>query len=156
MPKLPHCCSRVGLLMSLWSLSLFLSCFLRNNICCCRWFINFSGILLIEFPWIYSLGLVLTHDCKNSFLKLLTSVKVKLFIFLNFSKICNVRFSISSIKQVFLGFHHFLSIFGLLLAVTSIPNFLQCFVRQTDFELTISKAFQKFLLWRHQQNLSIT
>ena len=141
MPKLPHCCSRVGLLMSLWSLSLFLSCFLWNNICCCRWFINLSSILLIEFPWTYSLGLVLTHDCKNSFLKLLTSVKVKLFIFLNFSKICNLRFSISSIKQVCLGFHHFLSIFGLLLAVTSIPNFLQCFVWWTGFELTISKAF---------------
>ena len=88
-------------------LPLFLICSLRNNICSSRWFINLSDISLVEFPWTCSLGLCLTHDCKNSFLKLLTSVKNDFSIFLNSSKICNLRFPISSIKTGFSWFSSF-------------------------------------------------
>ena len=88
-------------------LSMFLNCSLRNNICSSRWFINLSDISLVEFLQTCSLGLCLTHHWKNSFLKLLTSVKNKLFIFLNSSKICSQRFPTSSIKTCFSWFSSF-------------------------------------------------
>ena len=87
-------------------LSLFLSCPLRNDICSSRWFINLSNISLIKFLWTCLLGLGVTYDCNNSFLKLLTSVKNELFILLNSSKICNL-----SLKQVLLDFHNLLAVF---------------------------------------------
>ena len=65
-------------------LSLFLSCSLRNDICSSRWFINLSDVSLVEFTWIHSPRVCLIHDWKNSFLKLLTSVKNEVLIFLNF------------------------------------------------------------------------
>ena len=82
-------------------LSSFLSCSLRNDICSSSCYINLSDILLVEFSFICLLGLCLTHDCKNSFWKLLTSVKNERFIFLNSSKICSLRFPISSTKTGF-------------------------------------------------------
>ena len=88
-------------------LSLFLSCSLRNDICSSSWFINFFHISLVKFSFTCSLGLCLTHDCKNSFLNLLTSVKNELFIFLNSSNICSLRFPISSIKTDFSWFLSF-------------------------------------------------
>ena len=78
-------------------LSLFLSCSLRNDICSSSWFINLYDISLVQFLFTCSLGLCLTHDCKNSFFKLLSSVKNELFILLNSSKSFSLRFPISSI-----------------------------------------------------------
>ena len=121
-------------------LSLFLSCSLEKDICSSRWFINLSEISLDELCWTCSL--CLTHDCKNLFLKLLTSVKKDLFIFLNSAKIISLRFLISSIKRiysVFIIFSQFSVFFRQWLA------FPVSLIWQTDFELTISKACQKFL-----------
>ena len=67
----------------------------------------YFDISFVELSWTCSLGLCLTHHCKNSFLKLLISVKNELFIFLNSSKICSLRFPISSIKMSFSWFLSF-------------------------------------------------
>ena len=56
-------------------LSLFLSCSLRIDIYSSSWFINLFDISLVEFSLTCLLVLCLTHDCKNSFLKLLTCQK---------------------------------------------------------------------------------
>ena len=110
-------------------LSLFLNCSLRNYIALLdRWFVSLSSVSLEVFAWTCSLGICLTHDCKNSFLKILTSEhrnkithsyilflcsdKNKLFIFMSSSidgssKICNLRFPTSFINTGFSWFSSF-------------------------------------------------
>ena len=121
--------------------SLFLSCSLRNYICCSRWFINLSYISFVEFKWTCSLGLCLILDSKNSFLKLL-----------NFSyswilpRFAVWGFQYLPLKRVFLSFHHFLSIFGFLLAATSIPWFPTIFSLTDWFRINSSKSLSKVSL----------
>ena len=79
-------------------LSLFLSCSLTNDICYSSCFINLSNISFVEFTFTCSLGLCLTQGWKNSFFKLLTSVKTELFIFQNSPNNCSFMFPIPSIK----------------------------------------------------------
>ena len=98
---------RVGFINRFMILYLFLCCFFRNNICSSSWFLSLSHISFVELMFTCSLGLCLTHDCKNSCLKLLTSVKNEPFTFLNSSKIFSLRFPISSFKMDFSLFSSF-------------------------------------------------
>ena len=95
---------RVGLLISLWSCLCFYVVSLEMIFCSSSWFLSLSHISFVELMFTYSLGLCLTHDWKNSCLKLLTSAKNELFTFLSSSKIFSLRFPISSIKIDFSWF----------------------------------------------------
>lgn len=94
-----RCLYYVKLFFEIWYINelmilfLFLSGSISNHICSSRWFIYLSDVSLVAFTWIRSPGAYLTHAWENLFLKLLPSIKNEFFIFLNSSKICNLRFT---------------------------------------------------------------
>ena len=127
-------------------LSLFLSCSLRNDICSSSCFINLSNISFVEFTFTCSPGLCLTNDCNNSFLKLLTSVKSKLFIFLRYFKICSLRFPISSIKTGFSWFSSFSLNFWFCFGSDKHSRFPTIFSLTDWFWINCSKGLSKVSL----------
>ena len=125
-------------------LSLFLSCYLRNDICSTSWFINLSDISYVKFSFTCSQGLCSTHDCKN--LKFLTSVKNELSIFLNSPNICSLRFPISSIKTGFSWFSSFCINFWFSFGSDKHSRFLTILSRKDWFWINSSKILSKVSL----------